>query len=215
VDVDSFSDVAPEVRKEAVPDDAAEPAVEAEVTVPTEAPVAAEVSAVDISQPAPSRDEASPEFAKELELTVQRGEHPTEHAPLVEVREVVPEDQTPSPSLAAFNKSFGTSHRGKLLSVGFETTSVGSKTSKILTLWKSSMMLMNQEGRVRDNLKELLQVLRKGLILLPKPPPRLRVELLLVRLNRSLCSISVRKVRPFSVLFRAFPRFFNFDLRLS
>jgi hypothetical protein len=29
---------------------------------------------------------------------------------------------------------------------------------------------MNQEGRVRDNLKELLRVLRKGLILLPKPP---------------------------------------------
>jgi hypothetical protein len=137
VDVDSFSDVAPEVRKEAVPDAAAEPAAEVEVAVPTEAPVAAEASAADISQPALSQDEASLEFAKELELTVQRGENPTEHAPLVEVREVVPEDQTPSPSLVAFNKSFGTSHRGKLLSVGFETTGVGSKTSKILTLWKS------------------------------------------------------------------------------
>jgi hypothetical protein len=146
VDVDSFSDVAPEVRKEAVPDAAAEPAVEAEVTVPTEAPVAAEVSAADISQPALSRDEASPELAKELELTVQRGEHSTEHAPLVEVREVVPKDQTPSPSLAAFNKSFGTSHRGKLLSVGFETTGVGSKTSKILTLWKSSMTVDESGG---------------------------------------------------------------------
>jgi hypothetical protein len=146
VDIDSFSDVAPEVRKEAVPDAAAEPAVEAEVTVPTEAPVAAEVSAADISQPALSRDEASPEFSKELELTVQRGEHPTEHAPLVEVREVVPEDQTPSPSLPAFNKSFGTSHRGKLLSVGFETTGIGSKTSKILTLWKSSMTIDGSGG---------------------------------------------------------------------
>jgi hypothetical protein len=68
-----------------------------------------------------------------------KGGNPTEHVPLVEVREVVPEDQTPSPSLAAFNKSFGTFHRGKLLSVGFETTGIGSKTSKILTLWKSSM----------------------------------------------------------------------------
>jgi hypothetical protein len=65
---------------------------------------------------------------------------------LVEVREVVPEDQTPSPSLAAFNKSFGTSHRGKLLSVGFETTGVGSKTSKILTLWKSSMTVDESGG---------------------------------------------------------------------
>jgi hypothetical protein len=73
VDVDSFSDAAPESRKEVAPDAADEPAVEAEVAVPTEAPVAAEVSAADISQPAVSRDEASPEFAKELELTVQRG----------------------------------------------------------------------------------------------------------------------------------------------
>jgi hypothetical protein len=146
VDVDSFSDVAPEVRKEAVPDAAAGPAAEAKVAVPTEAPVVAEASAADVSQPALSRDEASPEFTKELELTVQRGENPTEHAPLVEVREVVPEDQTPSPSLAAFNKSFGTSHRGKLLSVGFETTGVGSKTSKILTLWKSSMTIDESGG---------------------------------------------------------------------
>jgi hypothetical protein len=65
---------------------------------------------------------------------------------LVEVREVVPEDQTPSPSLAAFNKSFGTSHRGKLLCVGFETTGVGSKTSKILTLWKSSVTIDKSGG---------------------------------------------------------------------
>jgi hypothetical protein len=39
---------------------------------------------------------------------------------LLEIREIVPEGQAPSPSLAAFNKSFGTSHRGELLSVGFE-----------------------------------------------------------------------------------------------
>jgi hypothetical protein len=146
VDVDSFSDAAPEVRKETVPAAADESTIAADVTAPTEAPVAAEASAADVSQPALSRDEASPEFAKELELTVQRGENPTEHAPLVEVREVVPEDQTPSPSLVAFNKSFGTSHRGKLLSVGFKTTGVGSKTSKILTLWKSSVTVDESGG---------------------------------------------------------------------
>jgi hypothetical protein len=65
---------------------------------------------------------------------------------LVEVREVVPEDQTPSPSLAAFNKSFGTSHRGKLLSVGFEATGAGGNTSKILTLWQSSMTVDDSGG---------------------------------------------------------------------
>jgi hypothetical protein len=127
VDVDSFSDAAPEVRKESVPAAAAETTAEAEVTVPAEAPVAAEAIAADVSQPALSRDEASPEFAKQLELTVQRGEDPTEHVPLVEVREVVPEDQAPSPSLAAFNKSFGTSYRGKLLSVGFGQLALGAK----------------------------------------------------------------------------------------
>jgi hypothetical protein len=92
VDIDSFSDVAPEVRKEAVPAAAAETNVAAEVTAPVEAPVAAEAPTDDISLPTRSRDEASPEFTKELELTIQRGEDPTEHAPLVEVRELVPED---------------------------------------------------------------------------------------------------------------------------
>jgi hypothetical protein len=48
--------------------------------------------------------------------------------------------------LAAFNKSFGTSHRGELLSVGFKTTSIGSKTSKILTLWKSHVLVDETGG---------------------------------------------------------------------
>jgi hypothetical protein len=130
VDIDSFSDAAPEVRKDAVLDVAAE------------APVAA---ADDVSLPIHSRDEASPEFTKELELTVHRGEDPVQSAPLLKVREVVPEGQAPSPSLAAFNKSFGTSHRGELLSVSFKATSIGSGASKTLTLWKS-LALVDETG---------------------------------------------------------------------
>jgi hypothetical protein len=107
VDIESFSDAAPEAQKET----------------------------------SPAADQASSEFARALERTIQREDNPTEHVPLVEVREIVPEDQAPSPSLAAFNKSFGTSHRGKLLRVGFETIGVGSKTSKFLTLWKSSAIV--------------------------------------------------------------------------
>jgi hypothetical protein len=141
VDIDSFSDAAPEVRKEVVLVAAAETTVAAEVTAPVEAP-----AAVDVPLPTSSRDEASPKFTKELELTIQRGEDSTERAPLLEVREIVPEDQAPSPSLAAFNKSFGTSHRSELLSVGFKTTSVGSKTSKILTLWKSPVLVDETGG---------------------------------------------------------------------
>jgi hypothetical protein len=145
VDVDSFSDAAPKVRKETVPAAADESTIAADVTAPAEVP-AAEAPAAE----APAADQASSEFTKELELTIQRGEDPTEHASLVEVREVVPEDQAPSPSLAAFNKSFGTSHRGKLLRVGFETTGVGSKVSKFLTLWKSSAIVDETGGEASE-----------------------------------------------------------------
>jgi hypothetical protein len=110
VDVDSFSDAAPEVQKETVPATVEKSVVAADVTAPAKSPAAAEAPAAEV----PAADRASSEFAQDLELTVQRGDNPAEHVPLVEVREIVPEDQAPSPSLAAFNKSFGTSHRGKL-----------------------------------------------------------------------------------------------------
>jgi hypothetical protein len=87
-----------------------------------------------ISQPARPYDEASPEFTKELELTVHRGENPVQDAPLVEISEDLPEGHALSPSLAAFNKSFGTSYRDELLSVGYEVTSVRGGAPEILTL---------------------------------------------------------------------------------
>jgi hypothetical protein len=127
VDIDSFSDAAPEVQKEVIPDAAAGP------------PVAAADSAVP--QSIPPHDEASPEFAKDLELTIHRGEVPVEDAPLLEIREKLPEGQAPSHSHAAFNKSFGTSYRGELLSVGCKAASVGDGASKILTLWKSPTLV--------------------------------------------------------------------------
>jgi hypothetical protein len=157
VDIDSFSDAASEVRKDVVTD------------VAVEAPVVVAAAAADVSLPVHSRDKASPEFPKELDLTVHRGEDPVQNAPLLEVREVVPEGQAPSPSLAAFNKSFGTSHRGELLSVGFKATSVGSGTSKILTLWKSPALvdetregLEQTGGAVRDSIKGPHSDLRKS-----------------------------------------------------
>jgi hypothetical protein len=80
---------------------------------------------------------------------------------LLEVREVVPEGQAPSPSLAAFNKSFGTSHRGELLSVGFEAASIGSGTSKILTLWKSPT-LVDDTGEGSEQTGGVAPESRKG-----------------------------------------------------
>jgi hypothetical protein len=131
VDIDSFSYAAPEVQKEVVSTAAAEPPAATTDTI--------------VSQPAHPQDKASPEFTKELELTIHRGENPIQDAPLVEIREDLPEGHAPYPSLAAFNKSFGTSYGGELLSVGYEVIGVRGGAPEILTLWKS-LMLINETG---------------------------------------------------------------------
>jgi hypothetical protein len=91
VDIGSFSNVASEVQKEVV-------------TVAAAATIAAGVVGARPST------EASPEFAKNLELTIHRGDDPLQDILLIETREDVPEGQDPSPSIATFNKSFGTSY---------------------------------------------------------------------------------------------------------
>jgi hypothetical protein len=60
---------------------------------------------------------------------------------LLLTREDLPEGQDPSPSVAAFNKSFGTSHRGELLSVGCKMARNKGGVPRILTLWKSSALI--------------------------------------------------------------------------
>jgi hypothetical protein len=100
--------------------------------------VAAAATEVADPQPSGPQDEASPEFTKELEMIVHRGENLVQNVPLVETREDLPEGQDPSPSIVAFNKCFGTSHRGELLSVGYEMAAMGDGASRLLTLWNSS-----------------------------------------------------------------------------
>jgi hypothetical protein len=123
VDIDSFSDVVAEVVKE----------VETSAT-------AASVETVD-PQPVGRQDEASPEFTKELEMIVHKGEDPALEVPFVETCENLPEDQDPSPFMIAFNKSFGTSYWGELLSVGYEKIDARDGSSKLLTLWNSSKIM--------------------------------------------------------------------------
>jgi hypothetical protein len=127
VDVGSFSNVVTEVQKEVVS------------TTTAKAPVADAKTVVP--QSVHHREEVSPEFTKELELTIRRGDDPVQDAPLLEIHEDLPEGQDPCPSLAAFNKSFGTSYRGELLSVGYKAASIIDGTSKILTLWKSPTLV--------------------------------------------------------------------------
>jgi hypothetical protein len=120
VDVGSFSDVATEVQKEVVTTAAAD--------------------AIEVAEARPST-EASPEFTRELELTIHKGEDPVQDVPLIEIREDLPGGQDSSPSVVAFNKSFGTSHRGELLSVGYEVASNKDGASGILTLSKSHALI--------------------------------------------------------------------------
>jgi hypothetical protein len=68
---------------------------------------------------------------------VQRSGDSIEDLPLVETREELPEGQDPSPSVTAFNESFGTSFRGELLSVSGGMTIVDGGAPKLSLLWKS------------------------------------------------------------------------------
>jgi hypothetical protein len=187
VDIDSFSDVGPEVRKEVIPDAAAEPSAAAPGAV--------------ISQPANPVGEASAEFIRELELTIHKDEDPVANVPLVEVRESVPEGQDPSPSVAAFNKSFGTSHRGELLSVGCEVTKNRDDTPRILMLWESPALINETGEEGSDESLETLEGIacgsRRGLTLPRRKLPLLRVNLLEVRGRRLSQKTSADKVRPF------------------
>jgi hypothetical protein len=210
VDVDSFSDAAPEVQKETVPAAADKSIVAADVTAPSESPAAAEAPAAE----APAADQASSEFTQDLELTIQRGQNPTEHVPLVEVREIVPEDQAPSPSLAAFNKRFGTSHRGKLLRVGFETTGVGSKTSKFLTLWKSSAIVDETGEEASERPEGAAQDSERGPHSVSETTPSPRVKTYSGSTKQVTMQHFSKQGSFLLITFSCLFRLLNFDLRL-
>jgi hypothetical protein len=94
-----------------------------------------------VPQSAHPQEEASPEFTRDLDLTIHKGEEPIQDVALLETREDLPEGHDPSPSVAAFNKSFSTSYHGELLSVGCEVARNKGGAPKILTLWKSSALI--------------------------------------------------------------------------
>jgi hypothetical protein len=137
VDVGSFSDIIPEVPKEI---DMA----------------AADDDVIEVAEARPST-EASSEFARELDMTIHKGEDPVQDVPLIETREDLPEGQDPSPSVVALNKSFGTSYHGELLSVGYEVADVGGGASKILTHWKSPTLNDETGEGVSEHSTQLLE----------------------------------------------------------
>jgi hypothetical protein len=80
------------------------------------------------------QDKDSPEFTKDLEETIQRREDPIENLPMIETWEELPEGQDPSPSITAFNETFGMSYMGELLSVSRKMAIAGGGASKFLLL---------------------------------------------------------------------------------
>jgi hypothetical protein len=172
-----FSDVAEEIQKEVVS------------AAATETPAAAMDTAVP--QSVHPQEEVSPEYMRDLELTIHKGEEPVQDVSLLETREDLPEGQDPSPSVAAFNKSFGTSHRGELLSVGCEVARNKGGAPRILTLWKSSALIDETgEGDSEQSLHALGQAVRdsgKEPLFSPKKLPPLWVNLLRVRGRGLLC----------------------------
>jgi hypothetical protein len=109
---------------------------------------------------------------------------------LLETREDLPEGQDPSPSVAAFNKSFGTSHHGELLSVGCEVARNRGGTPRILTLWKSSALVDETGEGVQNNhftrSDKLFVIQERNLALLRRKLPPLWVNLLRVQGRRLL-----------------------------
>jgi hypothetical protein len=102
-----------------------------------------------------------------LERIVQRNEDAIENLPVVETREELPEGQDPSPSIAAFKESFGTSYRGELLSVSHEMAIAGGGASKILLLWNLSKFVDETGGEAPT---QMLQLPNKAIHDLEKQP---------------------------------------------
>jgi hypothetical protein len=119
VDVETFSDALPEAQD--IPED---PITVASFEV-VEAKTLATIS------------EAPQKFSEELEHTVDRSDGSLEAPLLIGNRKAIPDDQDPSPEVAAYNASFGTSFRGELLSVECPVTDEIGGDHSLSVLWHS------------------------------------------------------------------------------
>jgi hypothetical protein len=86
----------------------------------------------------------------------RKNKDPIENLPVVETCEELPEGQDPSPSVAAFNENFNTSHRGELLSVSHEMTIPGGGAYKLLLLRNSSNFMDETEEEAPKQAPRLL-----------------------------------------------------------
>jgi hypothetical protein len=87
--------------------------------------------------------------------------------PLIGTHEDIPDEQDPTPSVVAYNESFGTSFRGELLSVGGQVVSADVGSPKFSVLWKSPKLVSDTGG---DALKKTLRLSAKQLLLVRSKP---------------------------------------------
>jgi hypothetical protein len=81
------------------------------------------------------KNEASTKFAEDLEGTVRKSGDPTKNLSLIANREEILENRDRTPSVAAYNESFGMSFRGEMLSVSSEVVNTVGGVPKFSLLW--------------------------------------------------------------------------------
>jgi hypothetical protein len=80
---------------------------------------------------------------------------------MIGTHEDIPDEQDPTPSVAAYNESFGTSFKGELLSVGGQVVGADGGSPKFSVLWKSPKLVSDIGG---DALKKTLRLSAKTTI---------------------------------------------------
>jgi hypothetical protein len=130
VDVETFSDIVLEAQGNL-----------GDSTVPAEAEAGTSHALV-------ANDEASPKFVEDLEQTVSRSGGMIQNPSLTETREDIPEEEDPTPSVAAYNETFGTSFRGELLSVGGQVAGANGGSPQFSVLWKSPKFVGATGGHI-------------------------------------------------------------------
>jgi hypothetical protein len=128
IDVETFSDIVPEVRE-----------------TPVDSAVAAMLRLV-LPKLLLLRMKLLQSLPKIWSALCKKSCDIVENPSLIENREEIPDDQDPSPSVTAYNKSFGTSFRGELLSVRGEVVDTDDGVPKFSLLWTSPEFVGETRG---------------------------------------------------------------------
>jgi hypothetical protein len=80
---------------------------------------------------------------------------------LIGTHKDIPEEQVPTPAVAAYNESFDTSFRGELLSAGGQVVGTDGGSPKFSVLWRSPKFVSEIGG---DASKKILRLTDKTIV---------------------------------------------------